>query len=240
MDWWWLMYISMQKTPIRLVEDAADWIRIHGHTPVCDIVGFSPWRALDWNSWYSQVERRLNRSWEWCELPCFATGFSRYKTIVFQSDLINQTLVYWILASNCPDIRGWWKTVSKHSSLVSWKKSLHQSIYSCRFKRELVCETCSYDDGVYLLFVNALYFLLLFIDEAFIQIYFILPIFNFAMILFPAAWSKCLRPEVLGIRSSANFAPAMSDGARTSEPWRIKKGMELFFFWGGYMLAPLF
>lgn len=41
------------------------------------------------------------------------------------------------------------------------------------------------------------------------------------MMWYPAAWSKSLGLEVLEMHSSAHFAPAMSDGARTSEPWRI-------------------
>ena len=36
----------------RLVEDAADWIAIHGNVPICTIPGFSPWRDLEHSTWY--------------------------------------------------------------------------------------------------------------------------------------------------------------------------------------------
>ena len=39
---------SMRITalPVRLVADAADWINVHGKTPLCEVPGFSPWRFL--------------------------------------------------------------------------------------------------------------------------------------------------------------------------------------------------
>lgn len=31
---------------LRLIQGAADWVRIHGHTPLCSVPGFTPWRGL--------------------------------------------------------------------------------------------------------------------------------------------------------------------------------------------------
>lgn len=38
--------------PLRLVRDKADWLEIHGDTPLCNIPGFTPWRSLP-RAWFT-------------------------------------------------------------------------------------------------------------------------------------------------------------------------------------------
>lgn len=53
---------NFQRLPrvfhLRLIHGAADWVRIHGHTPLCSIPGFTPWRGLV-ISWYVEIKKTI-------------------------------------------------------------------------------------------------------------------------------------------------------------------------------------